>query len=206
MDAHSAILPWPTGCAGTATRRGEEGALDVRQELDRFLAGVERRAFHIARLALADAEDAMDVVQEAMMHLARRYASRPSAEWTPLFYRILNNRIRDCLRRRTVRSRVAGWLPGQGDAEPGEDPFARVADGFARTPEDRAGLDDAMSELDAAIVRLPRRQREAFLLRVLEGLDVAETARAMGCSAGSVKTHYSRAVHALRGHLADHWP
>lgn len=89
--------------------------MEHAEALDRFLAGVERRAFGIARMALADDEDALDVVQDAMIRLVRRYASRPAGEWRPLFYRILNNGIRDSLRRRRVRRRVMGWVPGRRD-------------------------------------------------------------------------------------------
>jgi len=107
--------------------------LEQSVELNRFLAGVERRAFRIAEVALRDREDALDVVQVAMLRLAQNYVQRPSEEWQPLFYRILYNAINDCRRRRAVRNRLLGWLPGRrADDESGaeaEDPLARVADG-----------------------------------------------------------------------------
>jgi RNA polymerase sigma-70 factor (ECF subfamily) len=192
--------------ADTASCEFGEDRLDAAQvrELDRFLAGVERRAFRIAQLALRDTDDAHDVVQVAMLRLAQSYGSRPVAEWTPLFYRILYNGIRDLQRRQGVRRRLFGWLPGASrqDEEGGEDPLERVADS-APGPLQRLATEESMRHLDRAMRRLPARQFEAFSLRCLEGLDVAATAAAMDCSAGSVKTHYFRALQALRAELAE---
>src|ERR1700736_760572 len=180
--------------------------LDQTRELDRFLAEIEHRAFRMAQVALRDPDDALDVVQDAMIKLARNYASKPSAEWRPLFYRILQNGIRDLQRRRTVRKKIMVWLPGAQEDPDGEagDPLDNVADGGPDAPQ-RVMQAEAMETLAAPLRGLPARQREAFMLRNFEGLDVAETARAMGCSEGSVKTHYSRAVHSLREHLSEVW-
>jgi RNA polymerase sigma-70 factor (ECF subfamily) len=180
--------------------------LDRTGELDRFLAEVERRAFRMAQVALRDADDAMDVVQDAMLKLARNYGSKPSAEWRPLFYRILENGIRDLQRRRTVRKKFMVWLPGAKEDPDNEaqDPLDSVAAGGPDVPE-LLMRDQAMVKLEISLWGLPARQREAFMLRNFEGLDVAETAQAMGCSEGSVKTHYSRAVHALRAQLGEVW-
>ncbi|MGE0114641.1 MAG: RNA polymerase sigma factor [Steroidobacteraceae bacterium] len=175
------------------------------QRLDQFLASVERRAFQIARMALRDDDEALDIVQDAMLKLARSYAMRPSEEWRPLFYRILNNRIRDWQRRRTVRNKLFGWLPGlQHDRAEDSDPYEAVPDP-QQGPGERVMLGDAMVLLEQALAELPQRQREAFALRNFEGLDVAATALAMGCTEGSVKTHYSRAVHTLRARLGEAW-
>jgi len=184
--------------------RREEASLDAAETLDHFLAGVERRAFRIAQMALRDRDDALDVVQDAMLHLARSYGLRPSGEWRPLFYRILYNGIRDKQRRRTVRSRLFGLLPGSRDEGDGplEDPLERVADG-APGPDRKLMADEAMQRLESAVAALPARQREAFTLRCLEGMDVAETATAMDCSEGSVKTHYFRALQVLRAALGE---
>jgi RNA polymerase sigma-70 factor (ECF subfamily) len=170
------------------------------------LAEIERRAFRMAQVALRDPDDALDVVQDAMLKLARNYASRPSAEWRPLFYRILENGIRDLQRRRTVRKRFMAWLPGPKDDPDSEaqDPLDNVADAAPTIPE-ALMQGQAMQQLEASLRALPARQREAFMLRNFEGLDVAETATAMGCSEGSVKTHYSRAVHTLREQLGEVW-
>jgi RNA polymerase sigma-70 factor, ECF subfamily len=173
--------------------------------LNSFLAEVERKAFRIARIALRNDEDALDAVQDAMMQLVRSYADRPADEWRPLFYRILENRIRDTQRRRTVRGRVMSWLPWKhDDAEDESDPIAEAPD-HAPGPVAHLEGDQIMAALQTALQTLPVRQREAFLLRSIEGMDVAETAAAMGCSDGSVKTHYSRAVHSLREQLGEFW-
>jgi RNA polymerase sigma-70 factor, ECF subfamily len=171
--------------------------------LNQFLAGVEVKAFKIAQAALRHEDDALDAVQDAMLQLARAYAKRPPEEWKPLFYRILENRIRDMQRRRTVRGRVMAWLPFRGDEDDDEvDPIAQAASTEPQ-PVKRLEIDEAMGALERALEGLPRRQQQAFLLRTLEGLDVAQTAAAMGCSEGSVKTHYFRAVQALRAQLGE---
>jgi RNA polymerase sigma-70 factor (ECF subfamily) len=173
--------------------------------MERFLAEVERRALRIAVLSVGDRDEALDIVQDAMFKLVRNYGSRPSEEWRPLFFRILANRITDQQRRQTVRQRVIAWFAPAADADD-SDPIAELPDPRPVAPDEVLGRADAMSALEAAVGRLPGRQRQAFLLRSLEGLDVVETAAAMGCSEGSVKTHYSRAVHSLRSTLGDHWP
>jgi RNA polymerase sigma-70 factor, ECF subfamily len=171
--------------------------------LNQFLAGVELKAFKIAQAALRHEDDALDAVQDAMLQLARAYAARPPEEWKPLFYRILENRIRDMQRRRTVRGRIMAWLPLRGEDDDEEfDPVAQ-APSLEPQPVRRLELDEAVGALEQALERLPPRQQQAFLLRTLEGLDVAETARAMGCSEGSVKTHYFRALQALRAQLGE---
>ena len=171
--------------------------------LNQFLAGVELKAFKIALAALRHQDDALDAVQDAMLQLARAYADRPAEEWKPLFYRILENRIRDMQRRRTVRARVMAWLPFRGDDEDEEpDPIAQ-APSPDPPPVRKLEIAEAMRALEKALAQLPRRQQQVFLLRTLEGLDVAETARAMGCSEGSVKTHYFRALQRLREQLGE---
>ena len=171
--------------------------------LNQFLAGVELKAFKIAQAALRNEDDALDAVQDAMLQLARAYAGRPAEEWKPLFYRILENRIRDMQRRRTVRGRVLAWVPFRRDGDEEEPDLIAQAPSPDPQPVRRLELDEAMGALEKALDALPRRQQQAFLLRTLEGLDVAETATAMGCSEGSVKTHYFRAVQALRAQLGD---
>ena len=192
-------LPGTTGGA----RRARAASVDQAQALDRFLAGIERRAFRIARMAVRDDDDALDIVQDSMIRLARHYAGRPSEEWRPLFYRILNNGIRDFMRRRRVRTRVMAWWPGRasGDEE-GADPVQAAPDPAGGPLELLEGA-EALAALEAGLAALPDRQREAFVLRAMEGLDVAGTAVAMGCSEGSVKTHYFRAVRALKGRLGE---
>jgi RNA polymerase sigma-70 factor (ECF subfamily) len=173
--------------------------------LNQFLAGVELKAFKIAQAALRHEDDALDAVQDAMLQLARAYSARPAEEWKPLFYRILENRIRDMQRRRTVRGRVMSWLPFRSDDEDDEqDPIA-LAPSLDPQPPRRLEITEAMDALEKAIETLPRRQQQVFMLRNLEGLDVAATATAMGCSEGSVKTHYFRALQSLRAQLGEFW-
>jgi len=169
--------------------------------MNAFLAQVERRAFRMAELNLGHREDALDAVQDAMLRLVKHYSDKPAQEWTPLFWGILRRRIVDLQRRRKVRSIMVGWLGGRDDD--GEDLPAWEPADTGPGPLER--LNDAQSYADmaAAVKLLPQRQREAFMLRVLEGLDVAETAQAMGCSEGSVKTHLSRALQRLRDQLEE---
>jgi len=179
-------------------------ALQSEAKLNRFLADVEKRALRIAEINIRDRDEALDLVQDAMIKLARNYADRPASEWTPLFYRILQNRIRDWQRRQAVRNRVMVWF-GKGNEDQDYDPVAAAPDLAGRAPDKELQTREAMQSLEAAIAELPARQREAFMLRMFEGLDVAGTAVAMGCGEGSVKTHYSRAVHSLRETLGEHW-
>jgi RNA polymerase sigma-70 factor (ECF subfamily) len=186
--------------------RTETTALERRRELDQFLAEVERRALRIAEIAVRDRDEALDIVQEAMIRLARNYAGRDRNEWTPLFYRILQNGIRDWHRRQAVRNRVMVWF-GRGTGDDDDyDIVAAAPDPVGRAPEQELENEEAMTSLEQALHALPARQREAFMLRTFEGLDVAGTAVAMGCSEGSVKTHYSRAVHTLREQLQEYGP
>lgn len=170
--------------------------------LDRFLRGIERRALRIAELSTRDREEALDLVQDAMLAFARHYADKPESDWTPLFHRVLDSRLLDFHRRSTVRRRFRVWF-GRGADEDGEDPIEQVADPADPGPLLRLADGETRRALDAALRALPLRQRQAFLLRVWEGLDVAQTAAAMGCGEGSVKTHLSRALAALRPRLED---
>jgi RNA polymerase sigma-70 factor (ECF subfamily) len=206
MECFATLSSAPEAWDADHARAPEESALDQTRELDKFLAEIERRAFRMAQIALRDPDDALDVVQDAMLKLVRSYAARPPAEWRPLFYRILENGIRDQQRRRTVRGRLMAWLPGPKEDPGGDapDPLDAVADGAPDVPQ-LLMQSQAMEQLEKSLRALPARQREAFMLRNFEGLDVAATARAMGCSEGSVKTHYSRAVHTLRDALGEAW-
>lgn len=179
--------------------------LQRERQLNQFLADVERRALRIAEIAVRDRDEALDLVQDAMIKLVRNYAERSHDEWTPLFYRILQNGVRDWHRRQKVRNRVMVWFgrPTSGDDD--YDLVAQTPDPAGRTPDEQLQTHEAMQQVEEAVRKLPTRQREAFMLRAFEGLDVAGTAAAMECSEGSVKTHYSRAVHAIREQLGDHW-
>jgi len=172
--------------------------------LSAFLAGAERRAFKQAVFAVRDEEAALDIVQDSMLRLSQSYGERAAEELAPLFQRILQNAIRDWYRRQKVRSLwttlLSSLAPGR-DEDEDRDPLDTLQEaGDSNREEDPAeqvGRSQVIEIIEQEIVKLPSRQREAFLMRYWEELDVAETAKAMGCSEGSVKTHCSRAAHAL---------
>ncbi len=182
--------------------------LASQQALSDFLAEVERRAFKHAVYAVRDEAAALDIVQEAMLKLAEKYHARPVEEFGPLFQRILQNAIRDHFRRNKIRS---WWTPLmsslKGNDEEDDSDLLESLEGAAEgqvssRPENQLSQKQIIGEIEHALETLPARQREAFLLRYWEELDVAETAAAMGCSEGSVKTHCSRAVHKLSSLLS----
>lgn len=160
----------------------------------------------MAQFATANPDDALDIVQDAMLVFVRSYAARPEAEWGVLFQRTLQSRITDWQRRTTVRNRFRAWFGRGDDDDDDEDPLHRVADQDSPNAEAMLLRRDSAEALEKALRVLPLRQRQAFLLRAWEGMDVAQTAHAMGCSQGSVKTHYSRAVHALQKLLEEQLP
>lgn len=178
-------------------------ARDTSRQMDRFLASVEQRGFRLALALLGDRDDAQDAMQDAMFTLVRRYATRAESEWTPLFWTILRSRITDQQRRRTFRNRFRAWFGPRDDDEVSGDPFAAIA-GAEAEPSVVLEQRGALHAVEVAVRALPARQQQAFVLRVYQGLDVAETAAAMGCSEGSVKTHLSRAMSALRAVLEEH--
>src|SRR4051812_48620857 len=181
--------------------------LASRSELSAFLKGVERRAFKQAVFAVRDQEAALDIVQDAMLRLAEKYGDRPAAELPLLFHRIVQNAIRDWFRRQKVRSLwttlLSSLTPNREDDE--QDPLEtlEVADGsnYAAGPAEQLEQSQLLEIIEKELTRLPERQREAFIMRYWEELDVAETARRMRCSEGSVKTHCSRATHTLAAAL-----
>lgn len=184
-----------------------EVTLESTEALNRFLGNVERQSFIMAQMATRNHDDSLDIVHDAMFGFLKRYTSRPEEEWKPLYYRVLNSRIRDWQRRAVVRGRFRAWLGFAGDEEDeAADPLEKFPDISTPDPAAQIILNDAADAIKTALRSLPLRQREAFLLRAWEGMDVRETAYAMGCSEGSVKTHYSRAVHTLRGLLEEHRP
>ncbi len=179
-------------------RIDESGREAPAGALDAFLRSVERRALRMAELAVGQREEALDLVQEAMFGFVRHYADKPAADWAPLFYRVLDSRITDWHRRQQVRGRwLVAWLR-RSDEDDAEDPVAAAPDPHDPGPLARLAGAEAAGALDGALRDLPLRQRQAFLLRVWEGLDVAATATAMRCSEGSVKTHLFRALASLR--------
>ena len=173
------------------------------KELNDFLRTVDRRAFKRTAYLVRDDDAALDIVQDAMIKLAENYFDRPAAELPLLFQRILSNATMDWFRRQKVRNAVVRNFSdfesagSDGDFDILETLEALGGSLATESTADTASRAQILLAIEAEVARLPGRQREAFLLRYWEELDVAETAAAMGCSEGSVKTHCSRAVHAL---------
>jgi RNA polymerase sigma-70 factor, ECF subfamily len=184
--------------------------LASRSELSAFLAGVERRAYKQALFGVRDEEAALDIVQDAMLRLTQSYGDRAAEEFAPLFQRILQNAIRDWYRRQKVRSLwttlLSSLSPGR-DEDSDQDPLETLQEAGDSNresgPQENLERGQVLEIIEQEVSRLPARQREAFLMRYWEELDVAETAKAMGCSEGSVKTHCSRATHALAAALRN---
>ncbi|MDR2112402.1 MAG: RNA polymerase sigma factor [Candidatus Accumulibacter sp.] len=177
-----------------------------QRELSDFLAATERRAFKQAMFAVRNEETALDIVQDSMMKLAEKYGDRPAGELPMLFQRIMQNTIRDHYRRSRIRSLWTTLFSSFSSGEDEEyDPLEMLetdSEAAMRDSPERHFQQSQMLEiLEREIMLLPARQREAFLMRYWEDMDVAETASAMGCSQGSVKTHCSRATHALAAAL-----
>jgi RNA polymerase sigma-70 factor, ECF subfamily len=165
---------------------------------------VEKRAFRIAEIATSNREDALDILQDGMYKLVQKYAKRNPEEWGPLFQTILQSKINDWYRRNAVRNRFRVWFKFSKDDE-SVDPIQTMQDQAAHTPEHLVQTDKSIDKLEKALRQLSHRQQQAFILRIWEGLDTAQTAQIMKCSEGSVKTHYSRALHSLREQLGEHW-
>ncbi len=171
--------------------------------MDQFLRSVERRAFRVAEIATRNRADALDIVQDAMLKLVEKYGNHASTEWNILFQRILHSRIIDWHRRKSTRSRWFNWFVKDADDDDEADIFESIPDTHSLNPEQKL-----MVTLDTEIVinvlqQLPVRQQQAFMLRIWEDLDVAQTAEIMGCSDGSVKTHLFRAIATLRSALQE---
>ncbi len=184
------------------------GKLATPDELSAFLASVERRAYRQALFAVRDRDRALDIVQDSMLKLADKYGSRPAEELPLVFQRILQNTIRDAFRRLKVRSLWTTLFSSLvSDRDPDQDPLETLepADASKRPerPDATVERSQVVALIEQGLEALPARQREAFLLRYWEELDVNETARVMGCSEGSVKTHCSRATHALAAWLRE---
>jgi len=181
--------------------------LATEKELATFLAEVERRAFKQAVFAVRDEHLALDLVQDAMLKLTEKYAGKPAEELPLLFQRILQNTIRDYYRRQKVRSLWTALLSSlrikseDEDHDPLETLEVNEGPGVLMGPQQELQRRQITRLIEQGLQNLPERQREAFLLRYWEELDVQETAHVMGCSAGSVKTHCSRATHALAAFL-----
>jgi len=185
---------------------------DQATTIDDFLAKSEQRAYRMAYIATSNKDDALDIVQDAMITLVTKYSAKKNVEWPPLFYRILQNTIRDWYRRQGVRNRLRLWF-GMNEVDTDfesdqdwESKIMRNASNVRSDPTvDSNQNEKAIQQLIIELNHLPYRQQQTFLLRCWEGLDVKQTALAMNISAGSVKTHYSRATSTLRKKLGDYY-
>lgn len=167
-----------------------------------FLAEIEHRAFRMAKIATGNRDDALDIVQDAMIKLVQKYSDEEPSSWKPLFYSILESRIMDWHRRQKVRNRFRSWLYRHEDES--EDLIEQQPTEVGDFPDFQLQDAQFMQDLEVALQGLPIRQQQVFLLRLWEGLDIRETAQAMHCSESSVKTHYARALAKLRDVLKDH--
>jgi RNA polymerase sigma-70 factor (ECF subfamily) len=188
-------------------RRDEASDALAYQTLEEFLKFIEKRAFHMARLSTSHIEDAHDLVQDTMYKLVEKYSNKAPADWKPLFYRILHSKITDYYRRKAVRDKIFPWKKVGGQES--EDYLdTQLNEGISRNSSEPANMllrGQQAQRLTVGIEKLPLRQQQAFMLRCWEGLTTQETAMAMGCTQGSVKTHYSRAMARLRDILGEYY-
>lgn len=181
----------------------------TEKELSDFLRQVEKKAFKRAYYNARDEDAALDIVQDSMIKLSTHYGDKPVAELPLLFQRILSNTTLDWFRRQKTRNAHFTTLSSFADTDDGQDfDLLEVHSGEAEqamgeSAEQWTGRLQTMQHIESAVMELPLRQREAFLLRYWEELDVAETAAVMGCTEGSVKTHCSRAIQALHRILSS---
>ncbi|MFZ1342832.1 RNA polymerase sigma factor [Thiothrix eikelboomii] len=184
-------------------KEAKEQSLSSPISINHFLASVEKRAFITARLATQNEDDALDIVQDAMLGLVQHYSQHPAVEWGALFHSVLHSKINDWHRRRQVRQRWRVFFHDSAEAEELPEPDELVAQTQFLEPDRQLQNDELSQRLVELIGQLPLRQQQALVLRAWEGYDIAETAKIMGCSEGSVKTHLARAIRQMRDYLGD---
>lgn len=184
-------------------KEAKEQSLSSSISINHFLASVEKRAFITARRATQHEEDALDIVQDAMLGLVQNYSQHPAAEWGALFHSVLHSKINDWHRRRQVRQRWRVFFHDTTEAEELPEPDELVAQTQFLEPDRQLQNDELSQRLVELIGQLPLRQQQALVLRAWEGYDIAETAKIMGCSEGSVKTHLARAIRQMRDYLGE---
>ncbi len=172
-----------------------------RERLNIFLKQVEKKAFRIVISYTYDNDEALDIVQDSMIKLVRSYADKDESELTPLFYRILYNTIKDWKRRSFIKNKFFSFF-GSSSNDDDLDPINLVEDS-SQDVERKISNHQTLNKVEVAITHLPERQRQAFVLRIWQDLDVKQTAKAMSCSEGSVKTHLSRALKNLKDYLGE---
>ena len=169
--------------------------------METFLRTVERKAYRIAYIGCSNREDALDLVQDTMCRFVDKYSNKPRDEWKALFYKILRNRINDHHRKQTLRKRWMFWLPEQEDDS--RDPLDVLAVDQKNDPELQAQEYQMLVKIQQALRQLSLKQQQIFLFRAWEELSTRETAEAMGCSEGTVKTQYFRATRHLKKILVE---
>ena len=203
MDAHT------TKAKLSSTDPLSEGATDALgySTLEEFLKFIERRAFHMARISTNNVDDAHDIVQDTMYKLVEKYADKAPADWKPLFYTILRSKTTDYYRRNAIRNKVFPWRkPNSNESDDYLEPLINLSTSAGTDdPDSMLVRSERLQQLTSAIKQLPLRQQQAFMFRAWEGLSTLQTATAMGCTEGSVKTHYSRAMKRLRALLGDYY-
>jgi len=172
--------------------------------MESFLKSIERKAYRMALFSCNNQDDALDLVQDSMCKFVHKYRDKPEGEWKALYYKILQNTIRDFYRKESVRSRWRIWLNGRSEDDSAE-PLEQLADPVNRTPERETMNQQMFDKLQIELKKLSLKQQQVFLLRAWEGLTIGETALAMNCSEGTIKTHYFRATERLRKKLGEHW-
>ncbi len=181
---------------GTDRTEGRACVQDKQQALDRFLSEVERAAYRMAEIATRNPDDALDIVQDAMFKLVEKYSDKPEEEWRPLFFRILHSRITDYHRRGSLTGRIFSWISDDMISDGPEAPTH--IDG----PLEKLTEALTIEQLTEALANLPHRQQQVFMLRTWQGFSVAETAKMLKCTEGSIKTYLSRATEALMKSIA----
>ncbi len=185
------LLPWSRTLVDLAEK----------YKLNTFLQKTEKRAFRIALSYTQDRDEALDIVQDSMIKLARSYGSKPESELTPLFYRILYNTIKDWKRKHFIKNKIFAFIH-KDNSDNDQNPIMMTID-HSQHVEKNIINQETLGEVEIAIANLPERQRQAFTLRIWEGLDVKQSAQVMSCSEGSVKTHLSRALNSIKQSLGE---
>jgi RNA polymerase sigma-70 factor, ECF subfamily len=175
----------------------------TRQQLDRFLARFETEAYKLAFVITQNRDDALEIVQDSMLKLVHKYSHKTVEEWRLLFFRILQNRIRDYQRRKSLRQMF--HLPNRTQDVDSDNELEQVKDPNPQAPDSELHSAYAMQQIQQALTQLPLRQQQVFLLRAGQEFSTRETAFALSISEGSVKTHYKRAIDQLRTQLGEHY-
>ena len=177
----------------TSMTIASEESMDLTEQLNHFFVAHEKKAYAIAVMSLKHPDDALDVVQDVMIKFVEKYKNKKYELWTPLFYRMIQNRITDFHRKNTQHKKFFGFFTKEDEA-----PLENITDEHYVTAIDQIDTDMKIENLQQALKSLPTRQLQAFVCRLWEGLSVAQTAKSMKCSQGSVKTHLFRALKHVR--------